>query len=281
MRKRAKRVPKSKRRVRDWMRYSVWIGGSVLILFFLVLIVKTVTSPTASLPSEPDRIKAAIVDQTALLNPNQEFTDTALTYLRDAGFDVEVYEGEDVTVEFYKTLPARGHELIVLRTHSSSVEYIDDVPQQEGPVFLFTGEQSSKRRYTLEQLTGQIGATKLLYDESSVFFAIGPEFVKRSMTGRFEDTLILIGGCQSMITSGLARALVARGASAVIGWDDWVDLNHNDEAIIHLLYLLTAEGLTVEQAVEKTMSEVGPDPIYKSILTYFPPERGGYTLQRQ
>jgi len=281
MRKRAKRVPKWKRRVRDWMRYAVWIGGPVLILFFLVLIVKTVTSPTASLPSEPDRIKAAIVDQIALLSPNQELIDTAVGYLGDAGFDVDIYEGEDVTVEFYKTLPARGYELIVVRTHSSNVEFIDDVPQQEGPVFLFTGEPHDKQRYTLEHLTDQIRATKLLYDESSMFFAIGPEFVKRSMTGRFEDTLILIGGCQSMITSGLARALVERGASAVIGWDDWVDLSHNDEAIIHLLYSLTAEGLTVEQAVEKTMSEVGPDSIYKSVLTYFPPERGGYTLPRQ
>ena len=44
--RRKRRAPKSKRKVRDWIRYSVWIGGSVLILFFLVLIVKTVTSPT-------------------------------------------------------------------------------------------------------------------------------------------------------------------------------------------------------------------------------------------
>jgi hypothetical protein len=282
IRNRAKeRVPKSKRKVRDWIRYSIWIGGSALILFLIVLIIKTAISPTPSLPSEPGRRKAVIVDQIAVLQPNQEFTDTALTYLRDAGFDVEVYEGEDITVEFYKTLSASGYELIVFRTHSSSVEFVDEVPQEVGPVFLFTGEPHNKQRYILEHLTDQIRATKILYDESSVFFAVGPEFVKRSMAGRFDDTLIIIGGCQSMTTLDLARALVERGASAVIGWDTWVDLSHNDKAILRLLHALTAENLTVRQAVEKTMGEIGPDPSYESVLTYFPLERGGYVLPGQ
>lgn len=94
------------------------------------------------------------------------------------------------------------------------------------------------------------------------------------MIGRFGDTLIIIAGCQSLGTFDMARALVERGASAVIGWDEWVDLAHNDRAILHLLEALTAQGLTVKQAVEKTMGEVGPDPTYKSVLTYFPSERG-------
>lgn len=259
----------------------LWAGYSAAILSLLFLIFNTITSPPASFSPTPTSRpipgarKAAIVDQIALAYPNPEFVKRALTYLEDAGFDVDVYEGKDVTVEFYRALPSKGYKLILLRTHSTNI--LNET--QRGPVFLFTSEPYDKHRYVREQLTSQIGSAKVLYDDDApLYFAVVSRFVRQSMIGRFNDTLIIIGGCQSLGTLDLASALVERGASAVIGWDEWVDLSHNDEAMAHLLHGLVVEGLTIEQAIAKTMNEVGPDPTYEAVLTYFPKEPGHYTI---
>jgi len=274
-----KRRPKGKRRHRARGRYLPWIRYGAVLLSLLFLILNIIVSPSekpAPTPTaEPARRKAAVVDQIGFSYPNPELTDKALVYLKDAGFDVDIYKARDITVEFYRTLPTKGYELILFRTHSTNI--LNET--QRGPVFLFTSEPYDRHRYAQEQLANQIGSAKVLYDDNApLYFAVVSGFVRQGMIGRFEDTLIIIAGCQSLGTLDMARALVERGASAVIGWDEWVDLAHNDRAILLLLEALTAEALTVKQAVEKTMGEVGPDPTYNSVLTYFPPERGDYTV---
>jgi len=268
---------KAQPKTRNWAGYLVLLGGAALLLIFLALALKIVLPSTPSLPAESGRKKAAIVDQTSRLQPNPEFLATAQAALTDAGFAVDVYQGKDVTIALYKTLPQKGYQLIFFRTHSSNVN-VDDPQKPGGPVFLFTGEKYDKRQYVPEQIADQIRPSQVFYEESAVFFAIGPEFVRRSMAGRFVDTVIVIGGCQSMATTDLAQALVERGAAAIIGWDEWVDLSHNDEAILRLLKALTVEGLSVQQAVEATMRDVGPDPIYRSRLLYLPATRGDYVV---
>ncbi|MFQ5812739.1 MAG: hypothetical protein ACE5I2_06060 [Anaerolineae bacterium] len=263
-------------------RYLLWIGSIAIFLALLVLILSTISSSPGQVTPTPEPEggrpryrKAALVDQLALTNPNPEFTDQALTYLREAGFSVDVYEGEEITVEFYRTLPTKGYQLILFRSHSTNI-LNETIPG--GPVFLFTSELYDKNRYVKEQLTNHIGRARMLYDGSPLYFAIVAGFVRQDMVGRFEDTLIIIGGCQSMGTPDLAQAFIGRGASAVVGWNDWVDLSHNDKAILHLLRGLTTERLTLEQAVRKTMNEIGPDPAYESILNYLTREVGTYTL---
>jgi hypothetical protein len=259
-------------------RHLPGIGLVTVFLTLLVLIFTTTcSSPEQVTPTpEPEHRKAALVDQIALMNPDPEFTDQALAYLEEAGFSVDVYEGEEITVEFYRTLPAKGYKLILVRTHSTNI-LNETMPG--GPVFLFTSEVYDKNRYVKEQLANRIGRAKILYnDDSPLYFAIVSGFVRYEMTGRFDDTLIIIGGCQSLGTLDLAQALLDRGASAVVGWNEWVDLSHNDKAILHLLRGLTTERLTLEQAMRKTMNEIGPDPAYQSMLTYLTEEGGTYTL---
>jgi hypothetical protein len=246
-----------------------WIGS--LFLALLVLILGTIScSPkqqvTPTPTPESGSKKAALVDLIALTNRNPEFTEQALAYLTEAGFSTDVYEGEEVTVEFYRTLPEKGYQLILLRTHSTNI-LNENIPG--GPVFLFTSELYDKNRYVKEQLTNRIGRARLLYGEDSpLYFAIMSGFVRQDMKGRFDDTLIIIGGCQSLGTTDLAQALLDRGALAVVGWNEWVDLSHNDQTLLYLLRGLTIDKLTLEQAVRKTMNELGPDPAYGSILTY-------------
>ena len=239
------------------------------VLLALLVLILSSCSPQQVTPTpttQPEGRKAALVDQIALMNPDPEFTDQALAYLNEAGFSTDVYEGEEVTVEFFRTLPEKGYQLILFRSHATNI-LNETIPG--GPVFLFTSEVYDKHKYVKEQLANRIGRAKILYGENSpLYFAIVAGFVRHEMVGHFDDTLIIIGGCQSLGTPDLAQAFIERGASAVIGWNDWVDLSHNDQAILHLLRGLTTEKLTLEQAVRKTMNEIGPDPAYDSSLTY-------------
>ncbi|MBM4466844.1 MAG: hypothetical protein FJ014_15050 [Chloroflexi bacterium] len=249
------------------------------IFLALLLLVLSSCSPQQVTPtptSEPETRKAVLVDQIALTNPKPGFTDQTLSYLKEAGFSVDVYAGEEVTIEFYRTLPTKGYKLILIRTHATNI-LNENIPG--GPVFLFTSEIYDKNRYVKEQLTNRIGRARLLYDDNSpLYFAIVSGFVRQDMTGRFDNTLIILGGCQSLGTPDLAQAFIDRGAAAVVGWNEWVDLHHNDQALLHLLHGLTAEKLTLEQAIRKTMNEIGPDPAYGSILTYLSEKGGAFTL---
>jgi hypothetical protein len=251
-------------------RYLLGIESIVAFLALFVLALGVISCSTGRVApaatSEPERKKAALVDQIALTAPNPEFTSQALAYLEEAGFSTDVYEGEEVTVELFRTLSAQGYQLILFRSHSTNV-INENIPG--GPVFLFTSELYDKNRYVKEQLASRIGRAKMLYDDDSpLYFAIMSGFVKQDMVGHFDDTVIIIGGCQSLGSPDLGQALIERGASAVVGWNDWVDMSHNDKAILHLLRGLTTDKLTLEQAVRKTMNEIGPAPAYDSVLTY-------------
>jgi hypothetical protein len=263
---------KTNTQLRNDHETKIAAGAIALLLALLMLILSAACSSpqqATSAPTtepEPKPKKAALVDQIALTNRDPEFTDQALAYLSEAGFSTDVYEGEEITVEFFRTLSAKGYQLILFRTHATNVL---NETVSGGPVFLFTSELYDKNKYVREQLANRIGRVRVLYDDNSpLYFAIMSGFVRQDMVGRFEDTLIIIGGCQSLGAPNLAQAFIERGASAVIGWNDWVDLSHNDQTLLHLLRGLTAEKLTLEQAVRKTMNEIGPDPAYDSILTY-------------
>ncbi len=257
---------------RSWKAYLLGIGVVVLVMLAVVVGYQRIRSRGAGEQALAGKT-AAIVDQVALSDPNPEFTEQALSYLIAAGFNVDVFEGADITVEFFRTLPTRGYDLILFRTHSTNDFRDADITGD--PVYLYTGEEHDRYRYTYLQLTRQIMAGRVLYDEDGPqLFIVGPKFVEDSMQGRFDDTLFVIGGCDSLSTTVLADALIARGASAVVGWDGLVDLHHNDQALLQLLRSLTVDGLSVEQAVAVTRDAVGPDPTFNSVPAYYPSNQG-------
>lgn len=227
-------------------------------------------------PENPNPgLKAAIVDQVSLTFPNQTFIETAASTLTRAGYTVDYFSGENVTVDFYRTLPTRGYRLMMLRVHSAA-KALSGVMIAE--LHLFTSEPYSKTRYALEQLRDEVGT--VLYPPSEIYFAITPKFVQQCMKDKFEGTVIIMMGCDGLSATEMAEAFIEKGAKAYISWNRSVSASHTDQATTQLLQQLVTEGQTIKQAVENTIKEVGPDPNYDTTLEYYPPESTNYTIQR-
>jgi hypothetical protein len=222
---------------------------------------------------EPSQPKAAIVDQLSLTFPNQTFIEAATNILKQAGYMVDYYPGKKVTVEFYKNLPIHGYSIIILRVHSSAAE-LQGKELVENPVCIFTAEQYSQSRYVYEQLTDQLVIASYTMPQPPYYFAIVPKFVTSSMKDTFKNTVIIMMGCEGLNNTKMAEAFIEKGAKAYIGWKGSVSASHTDTATISLLQHLITEKQTIKQAIENTMKEVGPDPTYKSQLTYYPLKAG-------
>lgn len=249
----------------------------ILISGFLVnsMLNQPSTSQTVSSTTEP---KSAIVDQLSLTFPNQTFIQTATNTLKQAGYTVDYYPGEKVTVEFYRNLPTHGYGLIILRVHSSATS-----PERtEGPVALFTSERYDRSKHVYEQLTDQLVGVAFSQDEMKegiTYFGINPPFVTQGMNGKFQNTIIIMMGCEGLDNTLMAEAFVEKGAKVYISWNQPVSASRTDTATTHLLQHFLIEKLTLKHSVQETFKEVGFDPIYKSLLIYYPLEVGEQTIE--
>src|SRR3990172_2725589 len=197
--------------------------------------------------------KAAIIDQLYDDIPNDWFHEKASELLKQAGYEVDIFTTKDITIDFYKSLPSHNYKFVIARSHGAADENDQNI------VTLFTGEKYTTEKYITEQLFGQIkkgipfqevaflvNSTKSewiivndTYSTLSVpanamvsndeeFFLITPDFVDSNMEGTFSNTIFLLGGCSTMQTDTMAKSLVKRGASSVIGWDNKIGSHDND-----------------------------------------------------
>lgn len=272
---------KARRREQD--KRDTLIGTAAALILIVIIItagffVYQSTRPTNTTP-EPDRV--AIVDQLTLSIPNKTFVDASKKILEDAGYAVDYYKGEQVTVDFYRNLATHGYRLIVLRVHSA---LYGDNP----PLALFTSELYSTTKYINEQLTDQISRAyfnSTIYGDSRSYFGILPGFIKQSMNGNFDNTIIIMMGCDGITYLGgnyryigMANAFIERGAKVYISWSGPVLGSHTDATTIHLLRNLITERQPIRKAIENTMVEVGWDPVYKSLLQFYPREAENYAI---
>jgi hypothetical protein len=216
--------------------------------------------------------KAAIVDQLGLRNPNQAFINEAKLILGRAGFQVDVYPPEAVTVSLYKTISARGYRLIVFRVHMGVNDEAGDKP-----VGLFTSEPYSQFDYQVEQLRDWVASAKA-YGANEVLFAVSPKFIKEATVLDYPGSIIILSGCFGLYSKPLPQAFLDRGASAILGWDGLVGIDYVDKATLSLLKALCLEKLSVKEAVEAVMREVGPDPDNGNRLGYYPSSIGDHRL---
>jgi hypothetical protein len=215
--------------------------------------------------------RAAIADQLSLTFPNPAFVQEATRMLEGAGYAVDYYPGEQVTIEFYQDLPSHHYEVVILRVHSGRFRTPDGTLTDD--VVLFTGEPYSRQRYVEERQAGIL--TRARYFETNpptYLFGIPAKFVESRMKGEFEGATVILMGCDGLRSNKMAEAFVRKGAEAFIGWDAHVSADHTDTATERLLHYLLVEKRTPSEAVAQTMAEVGPDPSYGSKLVVYPAE---------
>ena len=239
----------------------------------------TRTSPTSgpAISTYSGEPRAAIVDQLYNLRANQVFIEDTTQKLKDYGFDeVDVYRGDDVTVDFYRQLPTYGYQLIIFRVHSGLLIGRESVADK---TWMFTSELYSRTRYFFEQLRGQVAHATTDVDIPSVF-AISAKFITDGMAERFTNTVIIMMGCSGFNSDDLAQAFIQNGASAYMGWDASVDLSYVDDTTMALVDKLSLEELTMAEAVTETMKEKGPDPNNRAVLKYYPQASANKTLRQ-
>jgi hypothetical protein len=221
--------------------------------------------------------RAVIVDQLFLREANPDFIAAAIAQLHACGFEVDLFQGEDITVDFYRELPERGYDFILFRAHAGLLlEQVDGEVRPLANSYLFTGETYTQNRYVAEQLTDKV-SNAWMTDDHPLVFAVNSEFV-RDARGGFEDTVIVSMGCESYYYDDMAEAFVEKGASVYLGWSTIVSLEYVDAATLNLLNNLCTDSMTVAAAVERTMNEMGRDPHFDTFLKMYPEENLGKTI---
>jgi len=203
-------------------------------------------------------LNAVIVDQLSLTQPNPQFGESATNLLRAAGYAVDYYSGRAVTVDLFRKLPESDYDLVILRAHSAVATVGEE---RTDWVAVFTGELYDGTKHPEEQATNRVGKARAEGDDEEVF-AITPDFIRGSMSGRFADTIVVLMGCDGLVSPVTGQAFLEAGASAFVSWTKPVSASHTDGATERLLEKLVTDGLGIEDAVAETAAEVGADPYY-------------------
>jgi hypothetical protein len=263
------RTPRARKRL---LRKRVII---VLAALIASLVIGVITFSFLTTNSSTDRTpKIAIVDQLSIQWPDPAFNQTIQGILNQTGFKVDYYPSEDVTVDFYRSLPSHNYRLVIFRVHSTSETGSTGLPPW---VVFFTSENYSDVEHVSEQLDMRLVYVKFP-NITQLYFGITPTFVQNSMEGRFNGATIIAMGCEGLNHTTMADAFIQKGAKAFISYNGPVSEMYTDNATVYLLRHLVTENQTIQDAVKETMNEVGPDPQYKSILMFYPNNAGANLL---
>ncbi|MBM3131936.1 MAG: hypothetical protein FJZ95_02740 [Chloroflexi bacterium] len=259
--------------LRRWKWGVVFLTATVMAA---VLVGMILVRGEGSEQTPPGPMKAAIVDQNYANVPNDSFIEQARRYLSDYGFAVDLFQGDEVTVETYRKLPKEGYRLIIFRVHSGMRS---NTEESNYGTWLFTSEPYSETRYVSQQRSNRIAKARLEdSDRYPWLFAVGSKFVAGSMDGRFDNTVVIIMGCGPMHLQDMAQAFIEKGASVCLGWDERAGWGYLDDATARLVERLSLRGETVDEAVSTVMAEMGRDPVYGATLEYHPAEAGDRDL---
>jgi len=238
------------------------------------LVEEKIINTPSSVSNQP-RPLAVIIDQLHDTIPNVYFQEKATQYLELAGYQVDITTTQDITVDFYKNLPSMNYKYIVIRTHG-----LEDTENNKA-TYLFTGEKYDINKYISEQLSGQLGKGAPIYEqerylieddinalEESMYFLVGSKWVDELMVGDFPDSVILIGGCESLRNKDLATSLIMRGASDVIGWDRTIGSIENDRIMLAFLEKTLVDNEKIEDAVFDLNTEFSSELQFSSELRH-------------
>jgi hypothetical protein len=214
--------------------------------------------------------RAAIIDQLAFNIPNEDFVTQATGLLEQAGYRVDYYPADQITVDFYRALPSKGYDFVLFRAHADRLQATAKDGTKFDDVVLFTTEPYDRGKYIPDQAANRLVIAKYNADGEQ-YFGVAPGFFENA-PGNFRGATLVVMGCEGFLTERTAQAFVNdMGAKAYISWDETVSAPHTDQATEVLLRHLLVEKKTAPDAVDLTMADVGPDPIYGSRLQAYPP----------
>jgi hypothetical protein len=251
-----------------WLLIALGVAGTVVFVRIYPM-----GQPSSDHVGTP---RAVIVDQLSSLQVSEDFITEVTKELECYGLEVELYQGDNITVDFYRQLPTHGYKLIIFRAHSGLLAEDEEVFLE---TVLFTNEKYSGSKYVREQLRDQLVMASV-GERYPMVFGIAPEFISESMNGEFDDTVIIMMGCSGIFLTDLAEAFVEKGASVYLAWNGSVELYYVDEATPYLMKQLCSGNLTIEEAVDNTMNTIGPDPEHEAVLKYYPIGNSDKTLEQ-
>lgn len=251
-----------------------WFGWLLIALAIAGIVAFIRIYPIGQPPDNTGKLKAAIVDQLSSFQENEAFIAEVTGELEDYGFEVDLYQGDNITVDFYRGLPSHGYELIVFRAHSGILQGENQTYYKTS---LFTNENYSKISHMDDQWHDRLFEASIAEGRPWVF-SISAKFISESMTKKFDNTVVIMMGCSGIYLPDLAEAFIDKGASVYLAWDASVLLDYTDEATLHLIKQLCSENVTIKEAVDSTMDVIGPDPKYGAELKYYPSGTGDKTL---
>lgn len=181
-------------------------------------------------------------------------------YLSTAGYRVDVFRGENVTIDLLRNIG--GYKVLILRLHSA-------IRSGDGFLYLFSGEKYTKSKYALEQLSGGV-REGITFDNVS-YFAINAVFLGGNNPTGLKDSTIILMGCNGTGSAYSIQRLLDRGVKTYIAWTGYVNLSYSDETTLALVKALYLERSSVQVAVEEAMKEAGTEPAYHSVLEYYGP----------
>lgn len=253
-----------------WLLIALGIAGVVVFVRIYL-----VGQPS---PDNVGGLKAVIVDQLSSVQENEQFIANVTGELEDYGFEVDLYQGTNVTVDLYGKLATHGYKLIIFRAHSGLLAENEEVKDR---TVLFTNEGYSQLKHYDDQLHDRLVMARV-GEGYPMVFGIPPKFISEGMEGEFDDAVVIMMGCSGLFVRDLAEAFVDKGASVYIAWNGTVELYYVDDATPHLVGQLCSGNLTIKEAVDSTMEVIGPDPEHKAGLEYYPTypsDSGDKTLQ--
>lgn len=244
------------------LKIGLAMAFSCLLVFSGVFLIwNNFTSPAQKVAepagqTAPETPKTLILDGLYASSPNPSFSQTLKNWLGNEGFEVDVVQGENVTVDLLRNVA--GYRLLILRLHSTV--------HSPGFLYVFSGEKYCQSRYGAEQLEGSV--RKALTLEGDEFFAINAVSLGDKDPAGLKGSTVILMGCNGTSNAFTINRLLSRGVSTYIGWNGYVDLSHSDQATLALVRDLYVRKMAVGNAVEEAMLEVGSDPVYRSVLEY-------------
>lgn len=242
------------------LRTAMILVGACLMLFTACFI--WLNWPFASQQPGPQTNvgvpKAAILDGLYNVDPNLTLTERLTNILVNAGYRVDLFRGENVTIDLLRNI--EGYKILILRLHSAI--------HTDRFLYLFSGELYTESKYVNEQLSGAVRKGFTFTEGEPPYFALNAVFLGNNKPDGLNGSTIILTGCNGTGEPYAIQRLFERGAKTYVSWNGYVDLHHSDEATLSLIRALYSERLSLKEAVEKVIREVGPDPFYNSVLEY-------------